>query len=224
MDVLRHLAVSGPVGWSTALATLVLAFGLGQVVALVYVHTFKGLSYSRTFVQGIALGAVVTCMLLLAIGDSIAAGIGLAGGLSIIRFRTTMRDPRDMMFVFAGLGVGIVCGLQAYAAAIVGTAVFCAGVVLLDAVGFGVAAKHDGVVRLVAPSGAGEAVRRALSAHAPDHGLVTLRQAHQGDVVEHAYHVVLPDPSAREALLAALHAIDGVQAVRVDVLEPTEAL
>ncbi len=59
---------------------MLLAFGLGQAVAFVYMSTFRGLSYSRTIVHSMAMGSVITCTLMLAVGSSIAAGIGIAGG------------------------------------------------------------------------------------------------------------------------------------------------
>ena len=100
MDLLSELSKPGAAGLLSAMTAIGLAFALAQLVSGVYILTFRGLSYSRSFVQGIPLGAIVTSMLMLAIGDSIAAGIGLAGGLSIVRFRTTMRDPRDMVFIY----------------------------------------------------------------------------------------------------------------------------
>ena len=83
MDLLNELSKPGAAGIWPALFSIGLAFLLAQIVSGVYILTFRGLSYSRSFVQGIPLGAVVTSMLMLAIGDSIAAGIGLAGGLSM---------------------------------------------------------------------------------------------------------------------------------------------
>jgi hypothetical protein len=90
---------------------------LTQMLGAVYVWTFRGMSYSQGLVHAIVLGSIIACMLMLAIGNSIAAGLGIAGGLAIVRFRTALRDPRDMMFVFAGLGTGIASGLGAHAAA-----------------------------------------------------------------------------------------------------------
>ena len=72
------------------------------------------------------MASIITCMLMLAVGNSVAAGIGIAGGLTAIRFRTTMRDPRDVVYVFASLATGITAGVQAYAAAIAGTGIFIA--------------------------------------------------------------------------------------------------
>jgi hypothetical protein len=114
---------TGPVDAFTALTALSLSFSLSQVLAIAYLVSSPRKKRSG-FVVGLALGSIVTCMVMMAIGSSVAAGLGLAGGLSIIRFRTTLRDPRDLIFVFASLGLGLVCGLQAYAVALVGTAMF----------------------------------------------------------------------------------------------------
>jgi uncharacterized membrane protein YhiD involved in acid resistance len=223
VDLLEQLAKPGAASFASTLMALGLAFALAQLVAAVYIATFRGLSYSRAFVQGIPLGAVVTSMLMLAIGDSIAAGIGLAGGLSIVRFRTTMRDPRDMVFIFAGLGVGIACGLRAYPAAVGGTGLFCAAALLLWGVSYGSRRQFDALVRFVAPaqSETSEAVAGALKRHTRHFVLVTLRESAQGRDVEHAYQIRIPDPSARTALVEALLDVDGVRDVSLHLSDPT---
>jgi uncharacterized membrane protein YhiD involved in acid resistance len=208
----------------SSLTSLVLAFGLAQAIATTYMLTFRGMSYSRNFVQGIPLGAIVTCMLLMAIGDSIAAGIGLAGGLSIIRFRTTMRDPRDMVFIFAGLAVGIVCGLRAYPAGITGTAVFCVAVLLMDRMAYGARHQFDALVRLVSDREASDLVVPILAKHTDEHVLVTLREAAQGQALEHAYQLKITSNPQRIALVQALEATSGIRDVRLYLQEPTQEL
>jgi uncharacterized membrane protein YhiD involved in acid resistance len=223
MDLLSQLSKPGAAGIFSALLAIGLAFALAQIISAVYIATFRGLSYSRSFVQGIALGAIVTAMLMLAIGDSIAAGIGLAGGLSIVRFRTTMRDPRDMVFIFAGLGVGISCGLQAYPAAIGGTALFCLAALLLSGIHYGARRQFDGLVRLVAPSDpdVAEKITAALREHTAHFAMVTMREAAQGDAFEHAYQVRVPNPDARPGLLHALDSIEGTTDVALHMQDPT---
>jgi len=221
MNLLEQLSSSGSAPFAAALLSISIAFCLGQLIAGVYVATFRGLSYSRSFVQAIPLGAVITSMLMLAIGDSIAAGIGLAGGLSIVRFRTTMRDPRDMVFVFGGLGVGIACGLRAYPAAIGGTLFFAFAAWLLHAVAYGARKQFDGLLRLVAANGAGESVNEVLRSHTRRFVLVTMREAAQGDAIEQAWQVRIPDPDARAKLVGALLSLDGVSDVSLHLSDPT---
>ncbi len=65
--------------------------------------------------------------MVLAVGDNVARGIGLIGALTVIRFRSTLKDPRDLIFAFASLATGVAAGAHAYAAAVLGTVVFLAG-------------------------------------------------------------------------------------------------
>lgn len=222
MDALMSLQTSGAVGWGASVTALLLAFGLGQAMALTYMHSFRGLSYSRAFVQAMALGPIVTCMLMLAIGDSVAAGLGIAGGLSIIRFRTTMRDPRDMVFIFAALGVGIVCGLQAFPAAVTGTVVFCVATALLHTTAYGARQQFDGVLRFASTQADAEtAILGVLRDQTRQHVLVTVREGAQGDVIEHAYQIRMRAPGGRADLVRALEAIPGVRDVALHVHEPS---
>lgn len=211
------------VDWRAALVSLLLAFGLTQAIARIYVWTFSGLSYSKTLVQAMAMGSIITCMLMLAIGNSIAAGIGIAGGLSIIRFRTTMRDPRDMIFVFASLAAGIAAGLQAHVAAIAGTGVFALAALTLHFTAYGSRRHFDGLVRFAMPSSevGDHAVGVVLKTHCESFVLVTLRKAAQGELMEHAYQISIPDPAARTRLVSALNDIDGLQDVTLLMQEPT---
>src|SRR5205807_7244464 len=118
--------------WSTSMA-----FVLSTVVAWVYVHTSSGLSYSRTFVQTLTVCATLSAMVMLAIGNDIARGLGLMGALSLVRYRVTLKDSRDLMFVFASLAVGVSCGVQAYAVAALGIAVFSLATVYVSWSSFG---------------------------------------------------------------------------------------
>jgi len=223
MEWLEPLTQADPFEWRKALISLLLAFGLGQAIAVVYMMTFRGLSYSRSTVHGMAMGSVIACMLMLAVGKSIAAGIGMAGGLSAVRFRTSLRDPRDVIFIFAALSVGMATGVQAHGAAILGTLVFGFGFVILHFTGYGARQQPDGLLRFSAPAGpdAEEAIAKILRAHCRTFALVTLREAAQGTMMEHAYQVSVRSPDLRSVLVSNLQAISGVQDVALLLQEPT---
>lgn len=210
-------------GWQASLFAILLAFGLGQVIALAYMATFRGLSYSRAMVHGMALASVVTCMLMLAVSGSIALGIGVAAGLSAVRFRTSMRDPRDIIFVFAALGVGFACGALAYPSAIIGTVAFSIGCFVLHFTGYGSKAAPDGLLRFVAaPGGPTQtAIAEVLDAHCRSFSLVTLREAAQGNAMEHAYQISARSPDDRSKVVCSLREIAGVKNVTLLLQEPT---
>ena len=104
---------------------LLLSFVLSTIIAFTHKRTFKGVGYSWKFFQAIVLSSIVAAMVMMAIGDSLARGLGMLGALAIIRFRTLLRDPRNIIFIFASLCVGIAAGVYGFAIAISGTVIFC---------------------------------------------------------------------------------------------------
>ena len=139
--------------WQSVLLSFLGAFFLASLIAIVYEKTFQGLSWSRGLMQSMVLGSSITCLLMIAIGDNVARGIGIVGSLAIIRFRTNLRDPRDLVFLFAALGAGVACGVQSYIAAAFGTLLFCAVAIAMQLSSFGIRRKYDGLVRFQIPSG-----------------------------------------------------------------------
>ncbi len=225
---MSEIFVSGPAGVASpqlAALSLLLAFGLAQLIGAVYVWTFRGMSYSTGLVHAMIIGATVAAMLMLAIGNSIAAGIGIAGGLALVRFRTALREPRDMMFVFASLGVGIASGLGAHAVAVLGTVMFCVAVFTLSMSEFGSQRRFDGLLRFQLPISADDGeVMKLLRRHSSFVALVTLREVAQGHAMEHAYQIRLTDPKRRTQLVQGLERLPGIHDVSLLLQEPTVEL
>lgn len=107
------------------LFTFVLAFLLSGLIAFTYDKTTLTTFRKTNFVQSLILSAVIATMVLQAIGDNVASGLGMLGALTVVQFRTALRNPRDMIFMFAALGTGISCGLYGFFIAILGTVLFC---------------------------------------------------------------------------------------------------
>jgi uncharacterized membrane protein YhiD involved in acid resistance len=110
--------------WSVTYV-LLMAFGLSSCLALVYHLTTPRRSGLGQFIQTMILGSLGTAIIVMAIGDSIGRGLGIFGALAIIRFRTTLRQQRDIIFVFCALGIGMACGVYGINIAVIGTILFC---------------------------------------------------------------------------------------------------
>lgn len=199
-------------GWEAALLSMLLAFVLGKVIAFTYELTYEGVSYSRSFVQALVLGAVVSAMLMLAIGDNLARGLGILGTMALVRFRTNVRDSRDMIFVFAALAVGVAAGVRSLPVAVAGTFVFCSVAGLLQWTPFGRRQRFDGMLRFWLPREAadGAAIREILRRHCREFVLVALRDVAQGNSLEYAYQVRIDERAGREALVRALETLPGI--------------
>ena len=112
----------------TALA-LVVALALGLFIFLIYKKTFQGVLYSSTFGVLLVGLTLVTTLVILAVTSNVVLSLGMVGALSIVRFRTAIKDPLDIVYLFWALAAGIVTGAGQFPMAIVGSAVI--GVVLL---------------------------------------------------------------------------------------------
>ena len=104
---------------------LALAFALAYLAASFYRKLHVGPSSSRSFFLTLVVTPVVVAMIIMAIGSNIALSLGLVGALSIIRFRTVIKDTRDMSFLFLAIGIGLCCGSGTYALAVFGTIFAC---------------------------------------------------------------------------------------------------
>jgi uncharacterized membrane protein YhiD involved in acid resistance len=100
------------------------AFLLSSIIAIVHRLTFTGDQYPKNFFQSLILGAIVTTMVMMAIGDSLARGLGVFGAMAIIRFRTRIDDPRDVLFLFAALSTGLAIGVYGFTISFAGTVMF----------------------------------------------------------------------------------------------------
>jgi len=109
----------------TILFTILLAFLLSSLIAFTYEKTTQQVMTPVEYLQSLILVAIVAATVMQAIGDSLARGLGMLGALAIIRFRTTLRTPRNMVFTFASLAAGIACGVYGFVIGIVGTIGFC---------------------------------------------------------------------------------------------------
>lgn len=120
-----------------ALYSLLLAFVLSTVIAFVYRFTFKESNFSDQFFQAMVLSSMVSAMVMMAVGDNLAAGFGIIGAVAIIRFRTEIKNPRNIIFIFFSLSIGIAAGVYGYAIAIAGTIIFSIVALLLHYSPFG---------------------------------------------------------------------------------------
>ena len=199
--------------WQAIALSFLCSFFLSSLVALVYERTFQGLSWSRGLMQSMVLGSGITCLLMIAIGDNIARGIGIVGSLAIIRFRTNLRDPRDLVFLFAALGAGVACGVQSYIAAFIGVALFCCAALAMQASAFGIRRRYDGLVRFQLPAGpnAAERVAEIMRSIPRTFALVTLRDVSQGDLVDYTYQVKLGREADTVRLVQALEGLEGIR-------------
>ncbi len=108
---------------------LVLAFGSGVFIFLVYKKTYQGVMYSSSFGVTLIALTMITTLVILAVTSNVVLSLGMVGALSIVRFRTAIKEPLDIAFLFWSIAVGIVLAAGMIPLAVIGSVVI--GIILL---------------------------------------------------------------------------------------------
>ena len=108
---------------------LALAFGLGMFIFLVYKKTYQGVMYSSSFGTTLVALTMITTMVILAVTSNVVLSLGMVGALSIVRFRTAIKEPLDIAFLFWSIAVGIVLAAGMIPLAVAGSVII--GIILL---------------------------------------------------------------------------------------------
>ena len=109
--------------------TIVLSFGIGLFIFLVYKKTYRGIMYSAGFGTTLIALTMITAIVILAVTSNVVLSLGMVGALSIVRFRTAIKDPLDIAFLFWSIGAGIILAAGMIPLAIIGSV--CIGIILL---------------------------------------------------------------------------------------------
>jgi len=134
---------------TTVVIGLLASMVIGVLVALVYKHVHRGVSYSQSYAYSIVMMTMVVTLVMLVIGGNLTKAFTLLGAFTIIRFRTAVKDPKDTVFIFAALVLGLAVGSGYYAMAATGTVIICLAALILDKFNFGTLIKKEYVLYLV---------------------------------------------------------------------------
>ena len=111
------------------LLALALSFGVGLFIFLVYKKTYQGVMYSSSFGVTLIALTMITTLVILAVTSNVVLSLGMVGALSIVRFRTAIKEPLDLAFLFWAIAAGIVLAAGFLPLAVIGSAII--GVILI---------------------------------------------------------------------------------------------
>lgn len=114
------------------LLSLNVAFGVGLFIYFVYRITYRGVLYSPTFNGTLLMMTMITCLIIMTISTNIVLSLGMVGALSIVRFRTAIKDPLDIVFMFWAIASGISSGAGLYLLTGIGAIVIGAIIYILS--------------------------------------------------------------------------------------------
>lgn len=126
---------------------LVLALFAGLIIGVIYKKTHKGLSYSQSFVITLVLMCITVSAVMMVIGSNLARAFALVGALTIVRFRTVVKDTKDTAFIFFALTEGIASGTGNYILAVFSTFFIGTVAMILSKTNFGSISRSEFILR-----------------------------------------------------------------------------
>ena len=135
-DIFKKSFLEGFAGSEITLATIVVALSIACALALYIFFAYRIITrksfYSKGFNISLAAITVITAALILTMQSSVVLSLGMVGALSIVRFRTAIKDPMDLTFLFWSISVGIICGAGLSQVAVILSLLITAGIIALD--------------------------------------------------------------------------------------------
>ena len=123
-DIIKKSFLEETADFSIAAASVSLlsALFIGLFIFFIYKKTYAGVMYSKPFNTSLVLLSVLTTFVILAVTSNVVLSLGMVGALSIVRFRTAIKEPLDLVFLFWSISVGIILGADLYSLAFLGSA------------------------------------------------------------------------------------------------------
>lgn len=207
----------------TVVFSLLLAVVLAVIISQVYKFTHRGLSYELSFMTTLVLLAPIVAVVMLFIRGDLVLSLGLIGSLSIIRFRTPIKDTRDMVFIFWVITVGLGCGTQNWVVVILATIIITILMFLMHFIRYGQSYNIDYVL-VVAGTGSHKSkdINDVIEKYTKE---IRVRSKEtEEDYWETIFEVRFDEKaiSLTDEVLDELRSIEGIE--RVSLLAPQVAL
>ena len=196
------------------LINIAFSFILGMIISYVYKSTHKGLSYSQSFMLTLVFVTIIVSAVMMIIGNNLARAFALVGALSIIRFRTVVKDTKDTAYVFLALAGGMAAGTSSYFLAIVVTSFVSMVAMFLHMTNYGSLYKSEFILRFRAPTGEGEKeYSGCINKYTKMVNLLHIEPSGDNDTAKLTFDVVMKKDISPEKFSSELASIDDVTEV-----------
>ncbi|MCJ8345224.1 DUF4956 domain-containing protein [bacterium] len=203
---------------SDLIIALSLSILLSTIISIVYRYTHRSLNYERSFLTTLVLISPIVSLVMLLIGSNLTLSLGMVGALSIIRFRTVIKDSRDMIYLFWAISNGLGCGTYNWFVITVASAVLLVAILILHYLEFGKNVHNDYVVVI---SGQGDASKSLLTQLQTINPNTSIRSIdHQKDSWEYVFEIRVLNNNAMDEhkIIDTINSLGGIQ--NISLLAP----
>jgi len=200
---------------STVLQNLSVAVLCSLIIAVFYKYSYKGPGYSASFVHSLIALSMITAIVIMVIGNNLARAFGLVGAMSIIRFRTAVKDTIDIVFIFFALGIGMAAGVGLYSVAIGGTIFIGLILLVLSKTDFLIIRKEKFLLqfRYLAEDKMEASYIPVLKKFCKKFTMINVKTIGREDELEISFYVNIKNKNQNPEFIKELSAIKGISSV-----------
>jgi uncharacterized membrane protein YhiD involved in acid resistance len=204
--------ITAPLTAMPIIFNMILAFVLSMIVALVYRHTHKGLSYSQSFTFTLVLIGMLIAVIMMVIGNSLARAFGAFGAFSLIRFRTAIKDTKDVAFILLVVAIGLSVGTNNYLIAVLVTLFSSIAIYVMSRVNFGAIRKYDYLLNFTADlhSFSNDKMREIFDSYLKYDNLLNVSSRDGGKTLDYSFNIKFIKEGALSVFIERLSKMPGV--------------
>lgn len=200
-----QLAIASNFGAIEIFISLTITFAIAMFIFFVYKKTYSGVLYSKNYNVTIVMTALIVNMIMIGISGNIVLSLGMVGALSIVRFRTAIKDPKDTAFIFWAISIGIINGVAFYELAII-SSLFIAAVLFFLSQKVSLQPAYVLIVKY--STDISNSIEENLDKYCNKY--YTRSDTRDGDTVEKVVEVRIKEDS-QEALLSTIRELPGIE-------------
>lgn len=195
------------------LVSLVCSF----IISVIYRFTYRGPGYSESFVDSIVFLSIITTIVIMIIGNNLARAFGLVGALSIIRFRTAIKDTVDIVYIFLALAIGMAAGVGYYKLAAAGTLIIGAIIILFSLKKTSMFLSRPYMIQFVCAAGssAENPFMDVLYEYCRTFELINIRSNELDETFEYSYYIHIKKNKDTNSLMYELKKVKGVKNINL---------
>lgn len=194
------------------IANLIVSLIAGLIISFFYRRSYNGPGYQASFVNALILLVIITSIVIMVIGNNLARAFGLVGAMSIIRFRTAVKETQDIIYIFFSLSIGMATGVGLHLLAILSTIFIGTVTFILSKSKFSTPVKSDLLLQFTFDSNGKETkeYNGLIDKYCRKSKLINAKAIGEADILELSYYVGFRNKEQTTEFVQHLRKIDGV--------------
>ncbi len=201
---------------SEIIINLLLSLIFGLAISLIYKKTHKGLSYSQSFMITNVFVSVIVCMVIMIIGNNLARAFALVGALSIIRFRTVVKDTKDTAYIFWSLASGMATGTGSYFLALAGNVIISLIAVIMYKTNYGSIIKSEFILQFriqTKEKKISDDYNKIIAKYTKSQTLLSSESSDDKNSIKVSLDIIMKEDSNQNDLLKEISSLSGISEV-----------